>query len=32
MCVDVWEAVIWYMGVGVKADRIRTMIILMPRI
>ena len=30
--VDVWEAVIWCMGVGVKADRMRTVIILVPRI
>ena len=26
--VDVWEAVIWCMGVGVKADRMRIVIIL----
>ena len=32
MCVDVWEAVIWCMGVGVKADRMRIVIILVPRI
>ena len=30
--VDVWEAVIWFMGVGVKTDRMRTVIILVPRI
>ena len=30
--VDVWEAVIWCMGVGVKADRMRIVIILVPRI
>ena len=28
--VDVWEAVIWCMGVGVKADRMRIVIILVP--
>ena len=28
--VDVWKAVIWCMGVGVKADRMRTVIILVP--
>ena len=32
MRVDEWEAVIWCMGVGVKADRMRTVIILVPRI
>ena len=26
--VDVWEAVMWCMGVGVKADRMRIVIIL----
>ena len=30
--VDVWEAVIWCMGVGVKADRMRIVIILVPSI
>ena len=30
--VDVWEAVIWCMGVGVKADRMRIVIIIMPHI
>ena len=30
MHVDVWEAVIWCMGV--KADRMRIVIILVPRI
>ena len=30
MCVDVWEAVIWCMGV--KEDRMRIVIILVPRI
>ena len=30
--VDVWEAVIWCMGVGVKADRTRIVIILVPSI
>ena len=30
--VDVCEAVIWYMGVGVTADRMRIVIILVPRI
>ena len=30
--VDVWEEVIWCMGVGVKADRMRIVIILVPRI
>ena len=29
--VDVWEAVIWCVGVGVKADRMRIVIILVPR-
>ena len=28
--VDEWEAVIWFMGVG--ADRMRIVIILVPRI
>ena len=28
--VDVWEAVIWCTGVGVKADRMRIVIILVP--
>ena len=33
MCAcDVCEAVIWYMGVGVKADRMRIVIILVPSI
>ena len=32
MYVGVWEAVIWCMGVGVKADRMRIVIILVPRI
>ena len=32
VCVDVWEAVIWCMGVGVKADRMRIVIILVPSI
>ena len=30
--VDVWEAMVRCMGVGVKADRMRTVIILVPRI
>ena len=30
--VDEWEAVIWCMGVGAKADRMRIVIILVPRI
>ena len=30
--VDVWEAVIWRMDVGVKADRMRIVIILVPSI
>ena len=30
--VDVWEAVIWLMGVGVKVDRMRIVIILVPSI
>ena len=30
--VGVWEAVIWCMGVGVKADRMRILIILVPHI
>ena len=30
--VDVWEAVMWCMGVGVKADRMRIAIILAPRV
>ena len=30
--VDVWEAVILCTGVGVKADRMRIVIIIMPRI
>ena len=30
--VGVWEAVIWCMGVGVKADRMRIVIILVPSI
>ena len=30
--VDVWEAVIWCMGVGVKADRMRIVIILVQSI
>ena len=30
--VDVWEAVIWCMGVGVKADRMKIVIILVPSI
>ena len=29
---DLWEAVIWCMGVGVKADRMRIVIILVPSI
>ena len=32
VCVGVWEAVIRCMGVGVKADRMRIVIILVPRI
>ena len=32
MRADVWEAVIWCMGVGVKADKMRIVIILVPRI
>ena len=28
VCVGMWEAVIWCMGVGVKADRMRIVIIL----
>ena len=28
MRVDVWEAAIWCMSVGVKADRMRILIIL----
>ena len=32
MCVGVWEAVIWCMGVGVKADMMRIVIILVPSI
>ena len=31
-CLDVWEAVIWCIGVGVKADRMRIVIILVPSI
>ena len=31
-CVDIWEAVIWCMGVGVKVDKTRTVIILVPHI
>ena len=32
VCVwmDVWEKVIWCMGVGVKADRMRIVIIFVP--
>ena len=30
--VGVWEAVIWCMGVGVKPDRMRIVIILVPSI
>ena len=30
--VDVWEAVLWCMGVGVKADRMKIVIILVLRI
>ena len=32
MYLDVWEVVIWCMGVGVKADRMRIVIILVPSI
>ena len=32
MWVGVWEAVIWCMGVGVKANRMRTVIIFVPSI
>ena len=32
LCVDVWEAVIWYMGMGAKADRMRIVIIFVPSI
>ena len=32
VCVDVWEAVILCTGVGVKADRMRIVIILVPHI
>ena len=32
VCVCVWEAVIWCIGVGVKADRMRIVIILVPSI
>ena len=32
VCVDVWETVIWSMGVGVKADRMRIVMVLVPRI
>ena len=28
--MGVWVAVIWFMGVGVKADRMRIMILLVP--
>ena len=28
--MDVWETVIWCMGAGVKADRMRIVIILVP--
>ena len=31
-CMDVWEAVIWCMGVGVKADRMRIVIIYLCRV
>ena len=31
-CVDIWEAVIWCMGVGVKVDKMRTVIILVSHI
>ena len=30
--VDVWQAMIWCMGVGVKADRMKIVIILVPSI
>ena len=32
MCVGVWKAVIWCMGVGVKAGRMRIVVILVPSI
>ena len=32
MYACVWEVVIWCMGVGVKADRTRIVIILVPHI
>ena len=32
VCVWMWEAVILCTGVGVKADRMRIVIIIMPRI
>ena len=31
-CMDVWGAVIWCMGVDVKADRMRIVITLVPSI
>ena len=30
VCVCVWEAVIWCMGVGVKADRMKIVVMLVP--